>query len=192
MLYSRNYKDFAKDIKRWFYSDNGIQMFGTYWYGFGGVITAGHVLSEAGLRTPQGTPKFDDWQHRMRGVDISTHGFENVCPAVTAPYEGQEIVAMGYPAGSRHLEYRRGWVHMEREDGIWIGAFKDPNEPVVVGMSGGMVVGKDKYTGKWTPIGVIIHRNSPTDVNRDRIEDESCDFVALNYAFEESVGFNIV
>ena len=51
-----------------------------------------------------------------------------------------------------------------------------PDEPVVTGMSGGRVRSVD--TGE--VLGIIITRNSPADLDRDRDPDESCDFTALS------------
>jgi len=176
-----DWEDFKPSVERLFYNSKTQQTFISYWRAFDGIFTAGHCLTECQLNTPPGTPHFDKWQHNMDGLDISTYGFDNFCPSLIDIYEGQEIIAMGYPAGSRNLEIRRGWVHIEREDGIWIGAIKNPAEPVVVGMSGGLVIGKDKATMKWGPIGVITHRNSPAKIDKDDKADESLDFVALSY-----------
>lgn len=187
-MYKRNWEDYIPDVKRWFYNDDGIQMFGTYWYGFEGIFTAGHVLTEAGMRTPEGTPSFRQWDHRIGGLDISTNGFDYKCPVTYPVYENQEIIVLGYPAGSRNLESRKGWVHMEREEGVWIGAIQDPAEPVVVGMSGGMVLGKQKNSGDWKPIGVLIHRNSPANL-KNGVEYESCDFVSIDYIFNNKEMF---
>jgi len=183
-----NWEDFKPDVKRLFYNSKTQQTFISYWKGWGGYFTAAHCLNECAQNTPPDTPHFDKWQHRMKGMDISSYGFDNLCPALIEPYVGQEIVCLGYPAGSRNLEVRHGWVHMEREEGLWIGAIKTPAEPVVVGMSGGMVLGKDKETMKWGPIGVTVHRNSPATLDGDDIQDESLDFVALNYALNEHLG----
>ena len=60
-------------------------------------------------------------------------------------------------------------------NGTWIAHILDPDEPVVSGMSGGLVA--DAKTG--APLGIIITRNSPADLNNDRDPDESLDFVSL-------------
>jgi len=179
-----NWEDFKPSVRRLFYNSNAQQTFISYWKGWGGWFTAGHCLTECALNTPPGTPHFSEWQHRMRGMDISTYGFDGHSPEVLKPYVGQEIICLGYPAGARNLEIRRGWVHYEREAGLWIAAIKTPAEPVVVGMSGGLILGKDKETMKWGPIGVTVHRNSPANLDGDGIPDESLDFVALDYALE--------
>lgn len=81
----------------------------------------------------------------------------------------------GFPAGARSMETRHGAVYFERQPGQWIAHIKEPDEPVVTGMSGGPVI--DAQTGE--PIGIIITRNSPADLNNDRDPDESADFIAL-------------
>jgi len=70
---------------------------------------------------------------------------------------------------------RVGKVYYERLPGTWIAHIENPDEPVVTGMSGGPVI--DAKTGE--PIGIIITRNSPADLNNDRDPDESCDFISL-------------
>jgi len=97
-----------------------------------------------------------------------------------SPIRGQEVIIQGFPAGSRHLETRRGTVYFERTPGTWIAHIMDPDEPVVVGMSGGAVL--DTVSGE--PIGIVITRNSPADLNSDRDPDESCDFVSLAALWE--------
>jgi len=50
-------------------------------------------------------------------------------------------------------------------------------------MSGGPVVDAD--SGE--PLGIIITRNSPADLNNDRDPDESCDFIALSAVWEAAM-----
>ena len=80
------------------------------------------------------------------------------------------------------METRHGHVYIERGagSGTWIAHIESPDEPVVTGMSGGPVTDAD--SGK--PIGIIITRNSPADLNNDRNPDESCDFIALSEVWE--------
>lgn len=96
------------------------------------------------------------------------------------PVIGQDVILMGYPAGSRYLETRMGRVYFERNPGQWIAHIFEPDEPVVTGMSGGPVL--DAKTRK--PIGIIITRNSPADLNHDRDPDESADFIALSAVWD--------
>ena len=186
-MFEKNWESYKDSVHRLFYNDKGMQTFISYFDFADGIVTAAHCVNEIGQDTKAINGKsVDKWDHRMKGVDISTYGFKDLCPYVTKPYLNQQIVVLGYPAGSRNLEVRHGWVHMEREKGIFIGAIKRPAEPVVVGMSGGLVIGLDKDTMKWTPIGTTIHRNSPATLDKDDIPDESCDFVSLSFAFEEN------
>ncbi len=78
------------------------------------------------------------------------------------------------------METRKGVVYFERGAGQWIAHIRDPDEPVVTGMSGGPVI--DTETGE--PIGIIITRNSPADLNNDRDPDESADFIALSSVWD--------
>lgn len=80
------------------------------------------------------------------------------------------------------METRRGHVYIERGagSGTWIAHIETPDEPVVTGMSGGPIVDADSGA----PIGIIITRNSPADLNNDRDPDESCDFIALSAVWE--------
>jgi len=89
---------------------------------------------------------------------------------------GQDVILKGFPAGSQTLATRTGRVYFERMPGQWIVHIFEPDEPVVTGMSGGPVI--DAKTGQ--PIGIIITRNSPADLNNDRDPDESADFIALS------------
>ena len=56
----------------------------------------------------------------------------------------------------------------------WIARIITPDEPVVTGMSGGAVM-----DASGQPIGILITRNSPADLNNDRDPDESFDFISL-------------
>ncbi|HFE39412.1 MAG TPA: hypothetical protein ENK06_13540 [Gammaproteobacteria bacterium] len=93
------------------------------------------------------------------------------------PYAGQELVCLGYPAGSAHTARREAKVYMQRPSApdTWIAQIFQPDEPVVTGMSGGPVI--DAQTQR--PVGIVIPRNSPADLNHDRDPDESLDFVSL-------------
>jgi len=114
------------------------------------------------------------------GLDGAVIGCDLPSKSPPAPMHGQAVIIKGFPAGSRHLETRKGTVYFERMPGTWIVHITEPDEPVVTGMSGGAVV--DAKTG--LPIGIIITRNSPADLNNDRDPDESCDFVSLDALWE--------
>ena len=116
------------------------------------------------------------------GLDAALIGVRLPERQPPAPRRGQEVICKGYPAGSRSLEVRHGNIYIERMagSGTWITHIKSPDEPVVTGMSGGPVI--DALTQE--PIGIIITRNSPADLNNDRDPDESCDFIALSAVWD--------
>ena len=116
------------------------------------------------------------------GLDAALKGCDIPDTAPPPPYSGQIVRLLGFPAGSRHLETRMGTVYIERETGSghWITHIKSPDEPVVSGMSGGPVI--DIKTD--LPIGIIITRNSPADLDHDQKADQSCDFVALSAVWD--------
>ena len=119
------------------------------------------------------TPSVNKWPD---GLDAALIGCRLPAKQPRAPRVGEEVIAEGFPAGSRHLEQRRGKIYFERSPGVWIMHIQTPDEPVVTGMSGGRVRSVD--TGE--VLGIIITRNSPADLDRDRDPDESCDFTALS------------
>ncbi len=169
------------NVKRHFYNEKGFQCFASFFPLWNGWATAGHVLTDAAHAWPDfaGLGADHIWPEgldaALKGCDIPDHK-----PA--APKAGQIVDIWGYPAGSRYLEKRSGTVYIERGagSGTWIAHIKSPDEPVVSGMSGGPVI--DRATG--APLGIVITRNSPADLNADRDPDESCDFVALSSVWE--------
>ena len=162
------------EIRRHFYNEAGFQTYGSFFSYWGGWITAGHVLTEASDLLPRFTSgKAVSWPDGLDAAVIGCTLPDNTPPP---PHTGQDIIIKGYPAGSRHLEVRRGTVYYERGAGTWIAHIKTPDEPVVTGMSGGAVI--DEASG--VPIGILITRNSPADLNSDRDPDESADFIALS------------
>lgn len=167
--------DTGKDleVRRYFYNEAGFQTYGSFFSHWGGWLTAGHVVTEAsGLIPPFASGEIHAWPD---GLDACTIGCRLPAQPPDPPRAGQNLIIMGYPAGSRHLEERRGSVYFERAPGVWIAHIQTPDEPVVTGMSGGVVIDAETRT----PIGILITRNSPADLNADRDPDESADFVAL-------------
>jgi hypothetical protein len=163
----------SEPVRRHFYNERGFQTYGSFFAWWDGWITAGHVITEAADLVPpfcQG-----DCITWPDGLDAALIGCTLPLIAPDPPRAGQDVIIKGYPAGSRHIEERRGAVYFERSPGTWIAHIKTPDEPVVTGMSGGMVM--DAQTE--FPIGILITRNSPADLNSDRDPDESADFVAL-------------
>jgi len=167
----------ALDIRRHFFNEAGFQTYGSFFAHWGGWITAGHVITDSsGLVPPFAHGRVDTWPG---GLDACAIGCALPPRPPKAPHAGQELIIKGYPAGARHIESRRGRSYFERETGIWIAHILTPDEPVVTGMSGGAVL--DAKT--MTPIGILITRNSPADLNADRDPDESADFVALHHVW---------
>lgn len=170
----------ATAIRRHFYNEPRFQCYATFFPHWGGWITAGHCITEAGeLPPPFAKGDIISWPG---GLDAALLGCKRPAQRPSAPIIGQEVILQGYPAGSRHLEHRSGHVYIERGSGsgTWIAHIETPDEPVVSGMSGGPVINAD--TGE--PIGIIITRNSPADLNNDRDPDESCDFIALSSVWD--------
>lgn len=129
------------------------------------------------LLPPFAGGKLSSWPE---GLDAAVLGCRLPEARPADPVIGQKVICKGFPAGSRTLEQRRGKVYFERNPGTWIAHIEMPDEPVVTGMSGGPVI--DVASGE--PIGVIITRNSPADLNNDRDPDESCDFIALSAVWD--------
>lgn len=169
------------DIRRHFYNERGFQCYASFFAHWGGWITAGHCMTETNdLLPPFAGGDFTTWPE---GLDAAILGCQLPRERPDDPYIGQGIICKGFPAGSRTLEIRHGQVYFERNPGTWIAHIEMPDEPVVTGMSGGPVV--DTASGE--PIGVIITRNSPADLNNDRDPDESCDFIALSAIWDAVV-----
>ncbi len=165
--------DLPLDIRRYFYNEPGFQTYGSFFAHWDGWVTAGHVISEAGGKLPSFAGKMTaDWPG---GLDAALLGCRLPARKPAEPVRGQDVICIGFPAGSDVAARRRGKVYFRRSDTSWIAHIISPDEPVVSGMSGGVVL--DAKTQE--PIGIIITRNSPADLNNDRDPDESCDFTAL-------------
>ncbi len=162
------------DIRRHFYNERGFQCYASFFAYWDGWITAGHCMTETNdMLPPFAEGDFKTWPD---GLDAAMLGCTLPVKRPANPVIGQAVICKGFPAGSRQLETRTGKVYFERNPGTWIAHIEDPDEPVVTGMSGGPVI--DAASGE--PIGVIITRNSPADLNNDRDPDESCDFIAMS------------
>lgn len=169
-------------VRRHFYNTGRFQCYASFFPHWGGWITAGHCMTDAQDHVPPfASGEVIKWPD---GLDAALIGCRLPAQAPRAPREGEAVVAEGYPAGSRHLEQRRGKVYFQRAPGVWIMHIDTPDEPVVTGMSGGRV--RSLETGE--TLGVIITRNSPADLDRDQDPDESCDFTALSAVWEALSG----
>ena len=161
-------------VRRYFHNLERFQCYTTWFSFWGGWISAGHCVSDAqGHVAAFARGKVMSWPD---GLDAALVGCALPAARPTAPRVGQDVVLQGYPAGSAHLASRTAKVYLQRSPGQWITHITQPIEPVVTGMSGGPVL--DAVTRE--PIGIIITRNSPADLNNDRIPDESADFIALS------------
>jgi len=171
------------DVRRYFHNARHFQCYRSWFAHWDGWISAGHCLTEAQDHLPSfvSDQSFVKWPD---GLDAALVGctLPNVRPK--NPVIGQNVILLGYPAGSRHMESRSGQVYFERSPGQWILHIFEPDEPVVTGMSGGPVL--DAETRE--PIGIIITRNSPADLNNDRDPDESADFIALSSIWDAVSG----
>jgi hypothetical protein len=169
---------FDLDIRRYFHNERGFQCYTTWFAHWGGWISAGHCVTEALDHTPDFV--IQDCISWPDGLDAALAGCELPITPPPAPQIGRAVILRGFPAGSRAMEEREGVIYFERGAGQWIAHIKNPDEPVVTGMSGGPVI--DRETGE--PLGIIITRNSPADLNNDRDPDESADFIALSAVWE--------
>ena len=164
-------------VRRHFFNMKASQCYGTFFPYWEGWITAGHVMTSTGHKWPPFVPKGEVhlWP---AGLDAALRGCRLPDQAPPKPYSGQKVKIFGYPAGSRTLEERHGEVYIERDprSGVWIAQIHRPDEPVVTGMSGGPVICKKTDL----PIGILITRNSPADLDQDQIADQSCDFISLS------------
>ena len=169
------------DVRRYFHNERNFQCYTTWFSHWDGWISAGHCLTEAQDHLPSfaGDAPVIKWPD---GLDAALVGCTLPRARPDDPRVGQDVIILGYPAGSRHLEERTGRVYFERSPGQWIAHIFEPDEPVVTGMSGGPVL--DAKTRQ--PIGITITRNSPADLNNDRDPDESADFIALSSVWAAS------
>jgi len=167
------------DVRRYFHNEHHFQCYTSWFTHWGGWMSAGHCLTDAQDHLPEfaeGLP-FTKWPD---GLDAALAGCTPPASRPSDPIIGQDVILQGYPAGCRHMETRTGRVYFERSPGQWIAHIFQPDEPVVTGMSGGPVL--DAKTRQ--PIGIIITRNSPADLNNDRDPDESADFISLSAVWD--------
>ena len=168
------------DIRRHFYNQPRFQCYASFFAYWGGWISAGHCLTDTNdMPPPFASGDLLSWPE---GLDAALIGVTLPGTRPADPVIGQKVTCLGYPAGSRIMELRHAKVYIERGkgSGTWIAHIREPDEPVVTGMSGGPVI--DALTGQ--PLGIIITRNSPADLNNDRDPDESCDFIALSSVWD--------
>ena len=168
--------------RRHFYNEPRFQTYASFFPLWGGWATAGHCLTETnGLCPPFASGPCVSWPD---GLDAALIGCALPARAPGKPMAKLRVVAEGYPAGSRHLEQRMGHIYLERQPGQWIVQMDDADEPVVTGMSGGPV----RDAGTLEPLGILITRNSPADLDADGDADQSYDFIALHDVWQAARG----
>ncbi|MCF6221645.1 MAG: transglycosylase SLT domain-containing protein [Robiginitomaculum sp.] len=178
------------DVRRYFSGS----AWGSYWRIWGGWITADHVYTANLGATP----------YYARGEICRSYGeidavlYGGALPATTprSPMDGERVYILGYPGGSDKPSLRTGRVLFQRTASgsdiytypAWIVVIDNPpkkqtrfaqifanTEPVIGGMSGGLVVSHDMRD-----LGVLVTQNGRADLNNDGILDDSADFSALS------------
>ena len=174
------------DVRRhyFFHAGHGVTCYGSFFRLWDGWATAAHVMEDMLFINPpfaQG-----DQLHRPAGLDVCLIGCSLPAEEPPAPSKGQELVVAGYPWGARHVETRtcEALYEMDHTDlrfrnsvgTFWTARIYEPAEPVVRGMSGGVVY--DAVSG--IPMGILTTANHAADFDQDGDSDQSCDFVSLN------------
>lgn len=152
--------------------------YGTLWEHCGATVTADHVIA---LVPDNGAEYVGKTAHRNDKLADVIHYGEWDCKAPQELDEGQEVSIIGYPGGSSDPSMRQGSVYFKRSvsgsDGYatatWIIVFDTP-EPVIGGMSGGIVVNSYNQA-----VGVLVVQNSPADLDGDGKTEHSADVVSL-------------
>ena len=164
-------------VARHFFNGKHSQCYASFFPLWGGWASAGHCATDSHDTVPPfATGPLKSWPD---GLDAALYGCKLPGVAPPSPIAGLRVMAAGFPAGSKHVETRLGRIYIQRSPGQWIVQLDDPEEPVVTGMSGGPVLLNDgPHAGH--PIGILITRNSPADLDADADADESYDFIALS------------
>lgn len=188
----------SKLVDRYFYNNNRSYGFGSIFKYKKSYFTAAHVIEDTAY-IKQGHNKIhysfpmkavdeSKWVVRPNGMDFAVYNKRDASKyKLTEPKEGQQIVALGYPAGTGSIRVEYAFVYSERGSGSnnWISvgdnSLNKYNIPIVGGMSGGLVLGMiDK--GTCLPVGVIVSTGGDFDYNADGIKEWSFDFVGLKGA----------
>lgn len=154
---------------------------GTYWHHCGAWITADHVDEGAGRVQPDFT-KGRPWKpHGI--IDGAIYADEWPCERkYKYPVKGEAVTVIGYPARSYSPEMLTGFIHLRRgvsaspgyEVATWVVVFDEKVEPVVGGMSGGLVLDAEGY-----PVGILVTQNSPAVYPGIKGERHSADIVSI-------------
>ncbi len=187
--------------RRYFRMTNTSANHGTFWPIWGGWITADHVHTGAAHLAPPFAG--GDIMRSPDIIDVCMYGTKKpLRPRDIQP--GERLEVFGFPGGSEFLSVRFGKVHAKRTSGgspgysqpTWIGHIDDrpapygPDqeigsmyEPVVGGMSGGLVQAPDGEA-----LGVLVTQNGLADLDGDGDSDNSFDFVALADVYDVFFG----
>lgn len=167
------------ELRRYFHDDLGVQIYGSFFRVWEGWATAASVLD--GMK--QTPPPFAGGAPtpRIEGLDAALIGARLPETAPAPPRLGQQVVAMGFPAGSATATHRTGEVVARRADGkVWLARIVAPDEPVVEGMAGGVVFDP----GQGLPLGILVNPQARIDLDQDGVPDQSFEFIALSDVFE--------
>lgn len=189
--------EFGIDVKRYFYEGKTGQAPGTFFSLWDGHLSANHVLAQQNRQAPPfASPQI---QSGEGVIDACLFGCNLAGEArPDEPELEQKVFVYGYPGGSQKMASRIGsvyWKRSEIPDGAgdysiptWVGLIDErpadirPDteeanyyEPVFIGMSGGLVMTEDG-----TPLGILVGRSGPSDVDFDGDLDQLFEFVALS------------
>lgn len=172
------------DVVRGF--NNGA--YGTYWNYCDVWVTAGHVHRSTGGAVPE---PVTGAAVSSINIDAAFYGDDWGCEKPAEITEGQRVWVAGYPGGANSIALRSGVAYVKRassgspgySDPTWVVVFPKGNlaswlsEPVVGGMSGGVVIDAETYA----PVGILVTQNSPTTLPSFG-EVHSSDIVSLHDA----------
>jgi hypothetical protein len=162
------------DVRRYFFDDDTVNTYGTFYAHWGGWITAAHVVRDIKFTTPPFAS--GDLTYQPDGLDAALVGCRLPVAEPEQLREGMPIKVIGFPAGSPVPAIREGAVHYTVPGSAkWIIRIDSPHEPVVSGMSGGVAINRE--TGK--PIGIIIEANHKANLDPDPELDHSLNIVSL-------------
>lgn len=170
----QNYSAVAqRDVRRHYWRRDNMSAPGSYFQLGNGWITAAHVVEAMDGFIPDFCGDAPQVNTRPGMFDIALIGDVDLSRA-PMPRDGDPVEIYGWPAGCTQIvEKRTGSIYMRRDDMTWIAKLDQGSDPVVTGMSGGLVVSRGQT------IGALVIRNGATDLDGDNRPDESCDFVAL-------------
>ena len=162
------------DVRRYFFDNDIVNTYGTFYANWGGWITAAHVVRDIRYTTPPFAN--GELVYQPDGLDAALIGCTLPGIEPLQLKEGMSLKVIGYPAGSQTPAVREGAVHYNVPgSGKWIIRIDEPHEPVVSGMSGGVAINME--TG--LPIGIIIEANHKADLDQDPELDHSLNVVSL-------------